>query len=276
MVKVWPDFEAHQEAIPGEFKVVRLSRMPPKLDPAAVALVVPKSGGVSAFIEPTVASSCCILFAGNNASDPLLSSTNTTLLQELIAERFPKLQGIDLESSAEQLAAATTGSASLVKCPTFHYAHKAALVGDAAHATGGVSGQGVNSALVDSVVLADCLGREFDASAKSESVRRALLQYSQRQVPEAKALYELSFGPKPKSLTKKLRLTFQTVRDSLFKGRWGIGRLPLRTKLTTSLQSFADIRRDRNADYDEDFPTEAEWNQTIAELDAKVKTAVKL
>jgi hypothetical protein len=99
-----------------------------------------------------------------------------------------------------------------------------------------------------------------------------LLAYSQVQVPEGQALYELSFGPNSKSIGKRLLVGIKTVRDSLFKGRWGIGALPLRTLLTTSLQSFADLRRDRDELYDEEFPKDEYWRIKLGELDATVKS----
>jgi kynurenine 3-monooxygenase len=167
-------------------------------------------------------------------------------------------------------SAKNTTQASLVQCNTFHYGSTAVLVGDAAHATGGVSGQGVNSALMDSAALATILQKLYNPADKETSLRQALLAYSQKQVPEGKALYDLSFGPKSASLAKRAKLAGKAVIDTLFKGRLGIGQQPLRTLLTTSLTSFADLRRDRDGFYDEPFPDQAYWNQTLAELDATV------
>jgi kynurenine 3-monooxygenase len=272
---VWPEFETTQELLPGVFKVVQLPAMPPALDPTAVQLLLPKSGGVTAFVEPTAKGRCCVLFAGRNERDVLMSSTNATAVVEALEARFPKLVGADLQFAAKQLVAKGKGTqASLVTCNTYHYDSVAALAGDAAHATGGVSGQGVNSALQDSAVLADCLTQMYDATRKEESLNTALLTYSQRTVPEGKALYDLSFGPKPATLLGKLRFAAKSARDSLFKGKFGVGELPLQTLLTTSLKSFADIRRDRNQYYEEEFPDQAYWNSKLAALDAKVKELV--
>ena len=69
----FPAFETRQELIPGLLKVVQLDAMPPLLDPTAVQLVFPKSGGVTAFVEPTANGTCCVLFAGRNGTDLLLS-----------------------------------------------------------------------------------------------------------------------------------------------------------------------------------------------------------
>lgn len=271
----WPDFQATQELLPGVFKVVQLPAMPPLLDSTAVQLLIPKSGGVTAFVEPTAFGRCCLLFAGRNETDVLLSGANVTALVEELVARYPKLVGSDLQSAAEQLSTlGKPAQASLVTCNTFHYGSVAALAGDAAHATGGVSGQGVNSALQDSATLADCLVQQYDSTRKEESLNAALLSYSQRAVPDGKALYDLSFGPKPATLFGKLRFAAKSARDSLFKGKWGVGELPLQTLLTTSLQSFADIRRDRDRFYEEPFPEQVYWNATLAELDAKVKALV--
>lgn len=272
----WPDFNTTQERIPCLFKVVRLPAMPPALDPTAVQLLLPRRGGVTAFVEPTANGTCCVLFAGRNATDALLSSDNATALMEELGARYPKLAGADLDAAAAQMAAsAKPGQASLVTCNTYHCDGRAALAGDAAHATGGVSGQGVNSALADAAVLADCLARQqYDYSSnknKEEALRRALLAYSQRAVPEGRALRDLSFGPRPTAALGRLRVAAAAARDSLFRGRFGIGQKPLQTLLTTSLRPFADIRRVRGRLYGEDFPDQAYWNETLAELDATLK-----
>jgi 2-polyprenyl-6-methoxyphenol hydroxylase-like FAD-dependent oxidoreductase len=224
-------------------------------------------------VEPTYGGEACILFAGRNASDTLLASQNITELKRSIVERFPKLDGADLDAAATQLASMQPSKASVVTCNIYHYGATAALVGDAAHATGGVSGQGVNSALMDASVLADCLMDQYDSGDTVASLRNALLAYSKKQVPEGKALYELSFGPKPTSFGKRLGVTASSALDFLFKGRFGIGRLPLQTLLTTSLQPFAEIRRDLGTRYDDDFPDEVEWGETITNLDAKATTS---
>lgn len=266
--KEWADFRTVRDELPGQFKVVRLDKMPPALDPTSVALLVPKSGTTSAFVEPTIDQSCCVLFAGRNATDPILGGKDEAEIRAAIETRWPKLAGADLASAAAQLAAKQPSTASSVRCNIYHY-RRAVLVGDAAHATGGVSGQGVNSALVDSQVLADILAEYYDGDASSLDV--ALLAYSQAQVPEGQALYELSFGPSPASMWKKLAFAAKSVADSIFKGRLGLGELPLQTKLTTSLKPFAEIRRARDRYYDEPFPSPDEWKAKLAELDAKAR-----
>jgi kynurenine 3-monooxygenase len=272
---LWPEFQTTQELLPGVFKVVQLATMPPLLDPSAVQLLIPKSGGITAFVEPTANGRCCVLFAGRSEDDVLLGSTNSSAILEQLESRYPKLLGADLGSAAEQLAIlGKAAQASRVTCNMYHFGNVAALAGDAAHATGGVSGQGVNSALQDSALLADCLVQLYDSQQKEKSLASALLSYSQRAVPEGKALYDLSFGPNPPTMMGKLRFAFKSARDSLFKGRFGIGELPLQTLLTTSLKSFADIRRDRDPFYDAEFPDQAYWNATLEALDSSVPTSV--
>jgi len=271
----WSDFEASAEILPGEFKVVRLPRMPPLLDPTAVALILPKSGTCTAFVEPTSGGEGCVLFAGNNATDTLFTSRNATELKLTIEERFPKLVGGDIDEMVAQLmVASNTSKASAVKCSIYHLADVAALVGDAAHATGGVSGQGVNSALIDAAVLADCLIENYDTSSRSASMRKALLEYSKKQLPEGKALYELSFGPNPSSARKRIASTCAKALDFIFKGKFGIGKSPLQTRLTTSLESFADIRRELDPRYEENFPSRTEWEEIVSALDAKAPASL--
>jgi kynurenine 3-monooxygenase len=260
----WPAFQADMNRLPGEFKVVQLEQTPPNVDPLAVSLILPKSGSATAFVEPTGADgSCCVLFAGKADSAILTSTANATFLKESLLSAFPQwAEGPTIDAATEQLMAQkTTGSASSVLCNTYHYSGKAALTGDAAHATGGVSGQGVNSALIDSVVLADCLAKHRD------SLSTALLEYSKRQVPEGKALYDLSFGPKPTGF-KAIQSLLITARDTLFKGRWGIGRPPLQTRLTTELTSFAELRKEKQRFYPEPFPEDFEFQERLEKLHA--------
>jgi kynurenine 3-monooxygenase len=263
-----PNFSGETNVLPGYFKVCRLESPPPLLDSTSVILLLPKSGSVTAFIEPTINNTSCVLFAGRGDNDPILgkdvSDLNAT--ETAILERFPKLEGANITFMAEQLNAQKASQASSVQCNIYHYGSVAVLVGDAAHATGGVSGQGVNSALMDSKVLLDCLTANYASNNKHNSLSKALLEYSKKQVPEGKALYDLSFGPSPKGAFKRLRFLLSNVGDTLFQGRFGIGRPPLQTQLTTSLTSFSDIRRERSVFYDEEFPSQAELEERIEKM----------
>ena len=66
---------------------------------------------------------------------------------------------------------------------------RVALLGDAAHSTGGASGQGCNSALQDAAALADAL------LETGGDVAGALERYGNERVPEGHALLDLSVGP---------------------------------------------------------------------------------
>jgi kynurenine 3-monooxygenase len=330
-------FRAETRDLPGSFKVARLPSMPPLLDPASVALVLPSkpkadatkkkknkedggggggdgaalrrpqmsSGSISAFVEPVAGGGACILFAGRGGGDSSDASRSDgasaaaateraeeTLLSdwrlerydqddvrafsEDIVARFPLLEGTperDLASMVRQLLSQRPGVAAAVKCNAFHFG-RAALCGDAAHATGGVSGQGVNSALVDSAVLAECIDAQFagaGGSSGGEDVQKtlgaALLAYSQKQVPEGLALYDLSFGPEGElGLLGRLRALLSTIRDTLFGGRFGVGKPLLQVQLSQSTRSFSDIRRERDAYYGVAFPNDEEFRQKLATL----------
>ena len=253
MQKSHPGFQSDKNLLPGEFKVVRLNKAPPNVDPSSVSLLLPRSGSTTAFVEPTGNDgSCCILFAGRNDSPILTETNNQTEVLESLQTAFPQWEEMSELITLELMKQTQRGKAYSVVCNTYHYNNKACLIGDSAHATGGVSGQGVNSALQDSSVLAQCIGNSRDDLAS------ALLSYSVKQVPEGKALYDISFGPKPSGL-KALIWGFMNARDTLFRGRFGIGRPPLQTRLTTTLTPFSEIRKENDKFYD----TEFEDNETI-------------
>ena len=259
---------------------------------------------MSAFVEPVTGGGACILFAGRGGGDSdkgdaaarpterketLLSDWrlesfdegDIRAFSEDILYRFPLLEGTpeqDMGSMVRQLLTQRPGVAAAVKCNAFHFG-RAALCGDAAHATGGVSGQGVNSALVDSAVLAECIDDQFVKTGSSGSgdggggadiqktLGAALLAYSQRQVPEGLALYDLLFGPEGElGLLGRLRVLLSTIRDTLFGGRFGVGKPLLQVQLSQSTRSFSDIRRERNAYYGEAFPDNEEFREKLANL----------
>lgn len=277
-----PNFDCTKRQLPGEFKVVRLDLAPPDVDPSSVSLILPKSGSTTAFVEPTSQNGeCCILFAGRNADDPILSeSSNVTMVEEALKQSFPQWEPL-ARGMAEQLVAQTRpGQASSVTCSTYHYRSRAVLVGDAAHATGGVSGQGVNSALADALALAQCLigSGSLDSIDNrkdgNDVLADSLLAYSVRQVPEGKALYDLSFGPNPRGV-KAVQWTLMNLRDTVFRGRWGVGRPPLQTRLTTSLTPFSSIRREFDDFYDdsEAFPPATVFERQLRDLHEHAMTS---
>lgn len=290
-------FECAQRTLPGFYRVARVEQMPPGLDPSSVALMLPKKGSITAFVEPTADGGACILFAGrsiedsdllfsipengSNGGEEVIEAAKSDLL-----ERFPLLEGTaGLGGVVRQLREQRSNAASSVRCNAYHSdcetssssieerrCTPAVLVGDAAHATGGVSGQGCNSALIDAAVLADCLERHHfsDESGTAASMYQSLLEYSQKQVMEGRALYDLSFGNDGNDgelgALRRARNAATNALDSLFRGRFGIGKPPLQTLLTTSLTPFAGVRRDRQAFYVEEFPSEESFNKTLAAL----------
>lgn len=267
-------FESVVTRLPGEFKVVQADKMPSNVDPKSVSLIIP--GG--AFVEPTDQhGGCCILFSSSRSrkrsknkekENPLIYETqNKTAILESLAKLFPKWENL-YETIAEQLMSQTKpGTASSVQCNTYHYQNKTVLVGDAAHATGGVSGQGVNSALMDSVILSQCILSNNNNKTETLPLAQKLLQYSMKQVPEGKSLYDLSFGPNPTKGIRKVQYTLRTIRDFLFGGRYfGIGKPILQTRLTTKLEPFVNIRRELDKYYDEPFPGDSSLNERLLEI----------
>lgn len=289
--------------LPGCFKVARCENMPPLLDQNSVALVLPESKalGVTAFVEPTVDGGCCILFAGklSDASkseeegqtgdlnsllfpDPNLrdedNHSDVGLTKEMIFEQFPLLEGTPgMDDAVQQLLNQRTSVADSIKCNTYTSPSTitpTALCGDAAHATGGVSGQGCNSALIDAAVLADCLTENYHpaktddiniAATKKAMLHQSLQSYSIKQVPEGLALYDLSFGNDGNTLPifRNIKSTLSNVIDTIFGGRFGLGKKPLNTLLSSSLDSFTYIRRDRQKYYVEEFPSDEELQKQL-------------
>ncbi|KAL7554449.1 hypothetical protein ACHAWF_019029 [Thalassiosira exigua] len=212
------------------------------------------------------------------------SDDDVASLSRLLLDQFPLLEGTpDLDDMARELLVQRSSVASAVRCNAYHSppdGTPAALCGDAAHATGGVSGQGCNSALVDATALAECLAEEYrpatagpadeesddDArSTKRGRLHRGALAYSRRAVPEGRALYDLSFGNDGKTLPifRTVRARLADVLDALFGGRFGLGTKPLQTLLASTTTSFATIRREREGRYVEDFPTDEEWREEV-------------
>jgi kynurenine 3-monooxygenase len=275
-------FEVEKEALPGIFKVARLPIMPPLLDPTSIHLIA--SGG-SAFVEPIAEGQCCILFNGKSGEEEQGESKEIESFQELVKspsngkdlnletlisdfrKTYPLLEGLNETDIMLQLADQAPSAASAVKCNIYHGAGFVALVGDAAHATGGVTGQGCNSALMDSVALANALEqacKESKEGPKTNIIELALLNYSKKQVPEGAALYDLALGAKGEiSPILNLRIKVGSLLDTLFGGKFGLGKPFLQTLATTSLVPFSDIRRDRASRYAMPFPEEEEFDKKI-------------
>lgn len=283
-----PPFTATQRKLPGFFKVARVDKMPPKLDPTSVALILPKKGAVTAFVEPTVGGGGCILFAGRSIKAPAVGeeidigsalfgdniSVTADQVEAMVTETYPLLEDTPgLSEAVKTLISQRNGVADSVKCNIYHSklsTTPTAIIGDAAHATGGVSGQGCNSALLDAMVLSDCLAEYNSSSDSSKEMKlhNCLQSYSTKQVPEGLALYDLSFGNDGKTLPifRSIASILSTAIDSLFRGRWGIGKKPLQTLLASSKRSFVDIRREREKYFVEDFPNDAELRENLTTI----------
>ena len=311
-----PPFSFTQrKLLPGCFKVARTEKRPPLIDPESVALILPqtKSLGITAFVEPTVGGSSCILFAGrlpsaDNETESLseevdeeekemnlnsilfpppdfniddISKHDTGTITNLIIEQFPQLEGTPgIDDVVEQLLSQRTAVASSVKCNIYNSNKDViptAIIGDAAHATGGVSGQGCNSALMDAVRLADSIEKHYQPAkefvhnfpnTKKEMLYQSVSAYSQKAVPEGHALYDLSFGNDGKTLPifRNIRALISNGIDAVFGGKLGIGKKPLQTLLASSSDPFVDIRRDREKYFLNEFPTDEDFRKQLSEL----------
>ena len=264
-------FSAELQPLPGNLKVVRLDAVPPPLAPDAVS-VVPGSP-VSAFIEPTKGGACALISwrDGGSGVDPAAVSDP----DEAGACSPPRCRSSAKASTRLRLAPSFVDQrparAATVKCNSYH-AGKAVLLGDAAHSTGGASGQGCNSALGDAAALATLLEREAEAAAGATeaAIASALRAYSSQRVPEGQALLELSIGPsKPGPLTAK-RSARSRPPSAPCSTASALGEPPLQTELTTSLTPFVELRKKREKLYGEPWPDPREFEATIAEVERSV------
>ncbi|EOD27289.1 hypothetical protein EMIHUDRAFT_236002 [Emiliania huxleyi CCMP1516] len=265
-----PSFNAERATLGGSLKVLRLERMPARLAPDAVHLV-PGAGGLAAFLEPTARGEACALLSwrgdtltttlpdGSKGSWQPASATDADAARRALASALPLLaDALNTTAIGEQFVAQRVSKAATVRCNSYSLG-RAALLGDAAHSTGGASGQGCNSALQDAISLSDVLSR-FDGD-----VAAALPAYSRERVPEGTALLDLSTGPGADAPpTRKLLYAASSALDFLLSPL-GLRDPPLQTLLTTSLTPFAEIRRRREAAFGP-FPSSAEFAAQIEEV----------
>ena len=244
-----PGFDVERVELPGSLKVVRLSSMPEPLAPDAVHLV-PGKGGLAAFLEPTKDGACALLSWRPGEADPG-TITDADAARLLLADSFSMIgAAFNTTAVGEQFVRQGASRAATIRCNAYTYG-RVALLGDAAHSTGGASGQGCNSALQDAAALADAL---IDTSG---DVPKALETYAAARLPEGHALLDLSVGPK--GALRRARFGLSAVASSLLS-KFGIGEPPLQTLLTTSLESFADIRRRRDGTFGK-FPSAEDFAQ---------------
>jgi kynurenine 3-monooxygenase len=143
------------------------------------------------------------------------------------------------------------------------------------------------------MVLAQCLRKHVSTKPESiqdkkRAIRMALQEYSLRQVPEGHALYEMSVGALPRSeatpstweeLLLGIKRVIRVVSnglDTVFGGRFGIGQQPIQTRFTTSLESFASIRRSRELYFDEAFRSEEEYQRELTNLSELMEKKVNI
>ena len=242
-----PGFDVERVELPGSLKVVRLSSMPEPLAPDAVHLV-PGKGGLAAFLEPTKDGACALLSWRPGEADPG-SITDADEARLLLAESFSMIgAAFNTTAVGDQFVRQGASRAATIRCNAYTYG-RVALLGDAAHSTGGASGQGCNSALQDAAALADAL------VATGGDVAGALETYAAARLPEGHALLDLSVGPK--GALRRARFGLSAVASSLLS-KFGIGEPPLQTLLTTSLEPFSDIRRRRDGTFGK-FPSAADF-----------------
>lgn len=260
-----PAFEVEQTKLPGSFKVLRFPQMPSKLDPSAVH-AIPGKGSTSAFVEPTARGACALInWRDGVDTKPLPNLGELTesaeKARETLASYFPLIEDAINEDAGQQFVNQQASQASTVKCNSYHLG-RAVLLGDAAHCTGGVSGQGCSSAMKDSVVLAELLQHEVGSG---RSVAETLAMYSRQQVPEGHALLDLSLGPSAEVGPLKKALYGAASFAGTLLSKVGIGDPPLQTLLTTCLTPFSEIRRDRDFFFG-DFPKQEEFDEMIKKV----------
>jgi len=276
--KACEGFSVTKAPLPGNLKVIRFAKMPEALDFDAVH-AIPGSGGNSIFLEPTARGVCALITwrdaapvaaggagakEGDAAPVSLGDLTDAEAVRDALAKAFPLVADVvDLDAGRQFLGQNLTRAAT-IRCNTYHSA-RAVLLGDAAHSSGGASGQGCNAALMDAVALVDCL-----VDGANEGVDAALLAYSQQRVPEGHALLDLSLGPSDEvGAFKKALFGLSTLVGNVLS-RFGLGTPPIQTLATTTLTPFAEMRREREFFFGE-FPTEAEFKKEVAVLAAASK-----
>jgi len=192
-------FDCETEILPGAVRVLH-QNMPPALNRNAINLLLPTGGSKGdaeaakdiggLFIIPAKGGKMCALVNWKEATPPasVLEASPEAMLHGLHA-RFPQLEnGLELEAIRAFLDGRDTRP-SVVRCSKYA-SGRVALLGDAAHSTGGTLGQGANSALEDAAALADALIDEVEKGSDADYTD-ALHRYSSVREPEGSALAEL-------------------------------------------------------------------------------------
>jgi kynurenine 3-monooxygenase len=133
--------------------------------------------------------SACALINWDPSTAPtsLLQAQSADEVQRILNEAFPTLEGGISLSSAHQFLSQRPALNYVNKLSAYHHSpSRIVLLGDAAHCTGGASGQGCNSALEDAAVLTELL------TSSNLNVEASLLEFSRRRVEEGHALLDLA------------------------------------------------------------------------------------
>lgn len=248
-----PDhFQTEDIELPGKYKVMLQTPPPPLLDPLSIHAMESSASNFSLFLIPAPGNKTCALVSWTSEQMPsCLTPTKESeesledvnrKVQASINKSFP-LFGIPSEEAIGQLHRQEPSIVKTVRCNRYtHQEGAAILLGDAAHSTGGALGQGANSALMDVVALDHCLNETED------SIPKAMMLFSERQVPEGLALWELlQLPPKgPMGIAYQLSQLMLGLLSKLRKIRWLKWLLrPLpratQTALSQSLEPFSRI-----------------------------------
>lgn len=200
-------FACDLNSLPERFRVLH-QVMPPRLGDIAIDAIhvcIQKESseeaalakGAGLFIIPAKDGKMCGLVSWKNDNErpPFVKEgASAEAMRDAMHARFPQLgDGLTLEACQRFLDEGRDGRAGVVRCDTY-VKGRVALMGDAAHSTGGTLGQGANSALMDAADLADRLVEAAgitDGDAAAKAVQGALEAYNESRVPEGQALAEL-------------------------------------------------------------------------------------
>lgn len=210
-------FDCDREYVIDAYKSLFLSRLNPdkNLELAADKIHTWRSpGGKRAILVPQPDNTLngVIIFEAEN--NPLEDLSTPEELFAFFGESFPPLEQLMSASEAENLLERPVARVLTVRCDRFHWGDRLLILGDAAHAVSPSIGQGCNAALEDVWVLAQLL-EEYE-----DNWEKVLPEFSDRRVPEAHALRELSdyAFPRNKFLVLEFfaRLTWKKFLHKLF------------------------------------------------------------
>ena len=236
--------------LPNNWKVI-YQKFPGNMDPLAVhAIQAPRAKNVEGsesfgmFFIPAPSNNACILINWNKNRPPLdlLNLQTGEEVAQLINSRVEAVEGGILAEACENFVLTRPSSPLTIKCNQYHNTMaKVLLLGDAAHSSGGASGQGANSSLQDAVVLEQLL------ASTGEDLDSILEEFSRRQVKEGHALLDLSVYNQPRTIWVRILWLLQNARRAIFsKLLPSIVQPPIPNLLTQTLTPFSEIR-DKNS-----------------------------